>query len=91
MPVKVKEIPEKHTTIFGALRKEKRMRVRMLKNLDIALDGRNVEGLKRGESYNLPESCVSNLLDKKIAQEDKALDPPGETKVKKTTRRKPKK
>ena len=71
------------------------MRLRMVKNLDIAFDGRNVQALKRGESYDVPESFVKNLLNKGIAMEDKAIDPPKETKAKpkakKTTRRKPKK
>lgn len=71
------------------------MRVRMTRDLDISLDGRTPQKLKTGESYNIPESLVPNLLDKGIAIEDKALDPPKETKTKiktkKTTGRRPRK
>ena len=86
--------PIKHTTVFDLLKKEKRMRVRMLRDLDAAFDGITVQRLKAGESYDVPESQAKGWLDKEIAAEDKALDPPVEMKVKratkKTIRRKPK-
>ena len=71
------------------------MRLRMTRDLDIAFDGRNAQGLEKGKTYDIPESFVPNLLNKGIAIEDKAIDPPKETKAKpkatKTTRRKPRK
>ena len=70
------------------------MRIRMLRDLEISFDGgRKIEKLEKGKSYDVPISVVQNLLDKKIVEEDKAIDPPKETKVKakRTTRRKPRK
>ena len=58
------------------------MRVRMLRDLDAAFDGINVQRLKAGESYDVPESFAVRYLAKNIAMEDRAIDPPKETKAK---------
>ena len=85
--------PIKHTTVFDLLKKEKKMRVRMLKDHRASFDGNNELSLERGKVYDAPERLAGRWLEKGIAMEDKAIDPPKETKprAKKTTRRKPKK
>lgn len=69
------------------------MRVRMTRNLSAAFDGNNIQELKQGESYDIPESFAKRYLDKGIAIEDKAIDKPPETKTKTkaTTRKRAKK
>lgn len=63
------------------------MRIRMLRDLEIAFDGRTVRELKRGESYDVPEAFVPNLLRKGYAEEDKAIDKAPETKTVRTTKK----
>ena len=75
----------KHETVSDALRKEKTMRLRMTRDLEIAFDGRTPQALKSGKSYDIPESFVSNLMQKGFAIEDKAIDKVPETKSKKKT------
>ena len=64
------------------------MRIRMTRDLDAAFDGNNVQKLKRGESYDAPESFAKRYLKKGIAIEDKAIDKAPEVKTTKKTARK---
>ena len=66
------------------------MRIRMTRDLDAAFDGINTQKLRKGESYDAPESFAKRYLEKGIAIEDKAIDKAPETKTKatkKTTRK----
>ena len=66
------------------------MRIRMTRDHDVALDGINIQRLKQGGSYDVPERFANRWLEKGIAVEDKAIDKAPETKTKKTTRKRKK-
>jgi len=70
----------KHKTIFDLLRKEKKMRVRMTRDLNASVDGIHVQTLKQGEAYELPKEQAKRYLKKKLAVEDKSIDKAPETK-----------
>lgn len=71
----------KHKTIFDLLRKEKKMRVRMTRDMKASIDGIHVQTLKQGETYELPKEQAKRYLKKKLAIEDKKIDKAPETKT----------
>jgi hypothetical protein len=62
-------------------KKERTMKVRMLRTFDASTDGVNSSRLVAGESYNLPEDQAKRYLKKGLAEKDKAGKEPEETKA----------
>jgi len=51
---------------------EKKIRIRMLRDVPFSADGINVVTYKTGASYSLPKDQAKRYLDKKLAEQDKA-------------------
>ena len=72
----------KHVTTLDVLKKERRMKVKMQRDLDAAFDGINVQRLKAGKAYDIPQSFADRYLAKGIASEVKAKPEAPENKAK---------
>lgn len=69
-----------------SLRKEKRMKVRMLISKKGCPDGIHVLDYDAGKSYDMPEQLANVMVENGWAEEDKAMDRAPETKAKQETK-----
>lgn len=85
--------PLKHSSVYDALRKEKRMKVRMFVTKPGSIDGINVIEYQAGQAYDLTERLGGVFVENGWAEEIKDMGGPPEvkTKTKKTTRKRAKK